>query len=63
MIPLDATLVKGSHGRPGAAGANGPLVMSRRTELFDSDRLASVEVYDLMLRHLGVEVARPAHSI
>jgi predicted AlkP superfamily pyrophosphatase or phosphodiesterase len=52
VTPLDASLVRGSHGRPGGDASHGPLCISRRTELFGSDRMASVDVYDLMLRHL-----------
>jgi predicted AlkP superfamily pyrophosphatase or phosphodiesterase len=52
VTPLDASLVKGSHGRPGGDQAAGPLVISRRGDLFDSATMVSVDVYDLILRHL-----------
>ncbi len=52
VIPLDASLVGGSHGRPDEWTDDGPLAISRRRDLFDSDRLASVDVHDLILRHL-----------
>jgi predicted AlkP superfamily pyrophosphatase or phosphodiesterase len=52
VIPLDASLVRGSHGRPGNGQDDDPMVISRRGDLFESDRLASVDVYDLILRHL-----------
>ena len=47
-------LVGGSHGRPDEGTDDGPLVISRRGDLFDGDRLASVDVHDLILRHLGL---------
>jgi predicted AlkP superfamily pyrophosphatase or phosphodiesterase len=53
VIPLDASLVKGSHGRPGT-NVDGPMVMSRRTDLLPARGIDSVEVYPLILRHLGV---------
>lgn len=52
VIPLDASLVKGSHGRPGGWDDDAPVAVSRERGLFESDRLASVDVYDLILRHV-----------
>jgi predicted AlkP superfamily pyrophosphatase or phosphodiesterase len=55
VIPLDATLVKGSHGRPGLAGDNeGPLVMSRQAHLIPGAPLDSVDVFSLIMAHLGL---------
>jgi predicted AlkP superfamily pyrophosphatase or phosphodiesterase len=53
VIPLDASLVKGSHGRPGA-GDDGPLVMTRQKGLVSSPAIASVDVHDLILAHLEI---------
>jgi predicted AlkP superfamily pyrophosphatase or phosphodiesterase len=55
VTPLDATLVKGSHGRPGDGGAHGPVCISRRGELFTGGVMASVDVHELMLRHLTAQ--------
>jgi hypothetical protein len=52
VIPLDASLVKGSHGRPGEASDEGPVLMSRQQQLFDGERLRSADVRDLLMRHL-----------
>jgi predicted AlkP superfamily pyrophosphatase or phosphodiesterase len=52
VIPLDATLVRGSHGRSGDWDAHGPLMMSRQAGLFESDRMRSVDVFGLLMRHL-----------
>jgi len=52
VIPLDATLVRGSHGRPHDWSDEGPLVISRQKTLFESDRMASVDVYEIIRRHL-----------
>ena len=54
VIPLDATLVKGSHGRVEEWSDEGPCAISRQTSLFRSDEMLSVEVHALILRHLGV---------
>jgi hypothetical protein len=56
VTPLDATLVKGSHGRSGGWSEEGPCVISRERALFSGDRMLSVDVYSLLLRHLGMGV-------
>jgi predicted AlkP superfamily pyrophosphatase or phosphodiesterase len=52
VTPLDATLVKGSHGRSEGWATDGPCVIGRHKALFRSDQMQSVEVYSLLLRHL-----------
>jgi predicted AlkP superfamily pyrophosphatase or phosphodiesterase len=56
VIPLDASLVRGSHGRPGA-GDDGPLIMSRQTAWIPAGPVRSVDVYGILLRHLGAKDA------
>jgi predicted AlkP superfamily pyrophosphatase or phosphodiesterase len=56
VTPLDATLVRGSHGRFGEWSDDGPCAISREKSLFRSDQMMSVDVCSLMLRHLGVGV-------
>jgi predicted AlkP superfamily pyrophosphatase or phosphodiesterase len=56
VTPLDATLVKGSHGRYAEWSEDGPFAISREKSLFRSDQMVSVDVYSLVLRHLGVGV-------
>ena len=53
VIPLDATLVKGSHGR-GGAGDDGPLVMTKQKGLVAVPVIASIDVHDLILGHLDI---------
>jgi hypothetical protein len=55
VIGLDATLVRGSHGRPSALAERGPLVMTQRSELLDSDAIEATEVFRLILEHVEVE--------
>ena len=53
VIPLDASLVKGSHGRrPNPGEADTPVVMTRRKDLLRSPAIESVDVYQLILSHL-----------
>jgi predicted AlkP superfamily pyrophosphatase or phosphodiesterase len=52
VIPLDAKLVKGSHGRPTDNAADGPLLISSDAALLPPGPLAATDVKALMLRHL-----------
>ena len=63
VIPLDASLIKGSHGRVPDDPSKGPLLMTRHADLLDGD-LAATGVHDVILRHLGVQRSRasPARS-
>ena len=53
VIPLDATLVKGSHGRQTGWNQEGPVFISRASELIPSPQIASVDVHALLLSHLN----------
>jgi predicted AlkP superfamily pyrophosphatase or phosphodiesterase len=55
VIPLDATLVRGSHGRVTAAANEGPLFVTRRTDLLAGPTIHATDVCDLILRHLTVD--------
>ncbi|HLA13868.1 MAG TPA: alkaline phosphatase family protein [Gemmatimonadaceae bacterium] len=52
VIPLDASLVKGSHGRQTGWDEEGPVLITRQKELVPSARITSVDVHDHILRHL-----------
>jgi hypothetical protein len=53
VIPLDATLVKGSHGRRAAAGdSDAPVLLTRRKDLAGTSPIRSIDVQALLLRHL-----------
>ena len=52
VIPLDASLVKGSHGRITASVDEGPLLISSRKDGVKSDVIESTAVRDLILDHL-----------
>lgn len=52
VIPLDAALVKGSHGRPADRAEDGPLFITTAPELLGSGPVAAVEVKSLLLAHV-----------
>ncbi|HEY6693088.1 MAG TPA: alkaline phosphatase family protein [Solirubrobacteraceae bacterium] len=54
VIPTDASLVRGSHGRIPDDPSKGPLLMTRSPELLGDGDVAATDVHDLILRHLGV---------
>lgn len=52
VIPLDATLVKGSHGRADAPQEHGPVFMSSAPHLVPQGTVDARQVKDLMLSHI-----------
>jgi predicted AlkP superfamily pyrophosphatase or phosphodiesterase len=52
VIGLDASIVKGSHGRLTDNPADGPLFMSSEPELLPAEAVAATDVKDLLLRHV-----------
>jgi len=52
VISLDASLVKGSHGRPCEDAALGPLLISSLPELLPEHSVAATDVKNLILEHL-----------
>lgn len=53
IIPLDATLLKGSHGRIEEKEENWPLLITQHPEMLGESPLEPIEVYDLILKHLA----------
>ncbi len=52
VIPLDTTLVRGSHGRLTDRDEDGPLVLSSEADLLPEGPVAATQVKDLMLAHV-----------
>jgi predicted AlkP superfamily pyrophosphatase or phosphodiesterase len=52
VIPLDASLVKGSHGRADTAEGMGPVFISSEPDLVPQGPIDATDVKDLMLRHV-----------
>jgi hypothetical protein len=53
LIPLDATLVKGSHGRRPAQKKDWPVFITSQAELLQVKEVASTGVFHLLFRHAG----------
>jgi predicted AlkP superfamily pyrophosphatase or phosphodiesterase len=53
LIPLDASLVKGSHGRPAPATQEGPLFMTNEPGLMEKETLSPTGVFTAILKHLS----------
>jgi len=52
VIPLDANLVKGSHGRITDSPLDGPLLISSNAALLAPGSIAATEVKQLILDHV-----------
>ena len=52
VIPLDATLVRGSHGRAPLDATHGPLLVTSAKELLGGAELPATDVFGTLLRHL-----------
>jgi predicted AlkP superfamily pyrophosphatase or phosphodiesterase len=52
VIPLDATLVKGSHGRPTDRDEDGPVFMSTAGDLVPAGPVEATDVKELLLKHV-----------
>ncbi|BAY75557.1 type I phosphodiesterase/nucleotide pyrophosphatase [Nostoc linckia NIES-25] len=53
VIPLDASLVRGSHGHITTSTNEGPLFITHQTHLVDSDIIEATDVCSLILKHLN----------
>lgn len=58
VIPLDAALVKGSHGRVTDSPEEGPLFITQQPDLLKGGSIHATDVRDLILSHLGLEHPR-----
>ncbi|WP_026462079.1 alkaline phosphatase family protein [Adhaeribacter aquaticus] len=52
IIPLDATLVKGSHGRKPDNPTEGPLIMSKNKALIPAESVEATDVFHIILNHI-----------
>lgn len=55
LTPLDAALVKGSHGRLTDRAEDGPVILSSESSLLP-ERVHATDVHDILLRHLFHDV-------
>lgn len=52
IIPLDATLVKGSHGRIGDDPLDHPILVTSHADLLEAPVLEPTDIYNLILNHV-----------
>ena len=55
VIPLDATLVKGSHGRRPKNKKDWPIFITDQPSLLDAEQIESMEVFEILQRHCTAE--------
>jgi predicted AlkP superfamily pyrophosphatase or phosphodiesterase len=53
VISLDATLVKGSHGRRPADKKDWPVLITKQPEILGTKQIESTDVFQILLRHFG----------
>ncbi|HEY9767884.1 MAG TPA: hypothetical protein V6C71_05155, partial [Coleofasciculaceae cyanobacterium] len=53
VIPLDASLVKGSHGHVTQAVGRSPLLITQQQDLLNSKTIEAKEVFQIILAHLS----------
>ena len=53
VIPLDATLVKGSHGRRPADKKDWPVFITSQPEILGAKEIESTDAFQILLRHFG----------
>ena len=53
VIPLDSSIVRGSHGRPAPTRDDGPLLITNTPRLLDSDDISPVDVQGVLVKHLS----------
>ncbi|HSJ68751.1 MAG TPA: hypothetical protein VK921_13790, partial [Anditalea sp.] len=52
VIPLNANLVKGSHGRLSEEKENWPIFITQNKQLAEQSTIESIDVYDLIKSHM-----------
>ncbi|HYU17681.1 MAG TPA: nucleotide pyrophosphatase/phosphodiesterase family protein [Chloroflexota bacterium] len=62
VVPLDASLVRGSHGRVPDEAAEMPIFVTQSTDLLDESDIQATDVCELILRHLTADRSVPSHS-
>ncbi len=53
IIPLEGSLVKGSHGRYPDEEADAPVFITQQTDLLPANRLAATQVFELLMSHVN----------
>jgi predicted AlkP superfamily pyrophosphatase or phosphodiesterase len=53
-IPLDATLIQGSHGAPATSAAQRGVLLASEPGVFDFEQMADTDVAEIVLRQFGI---------
>ena len=53
-IPLDATLIKGSHGAPVTDRSQATVILSTHPGMFPQGAVQDIDVYGIVARHFGI---------
>lgn len=56
IVPLDAALVQGSHGRVNERREQSPVFISNNREIITADKIRATDVCRLILKHLDLEI-------
>lgn len=59
VIPLDAQLVKGSHGHLTQRAEDCPVFITRQSDLLQQETLQAIDVFNLIMAHLQVDAPVP----
>jgi hypothetical protein len=54
-VPLDATLIKGSHGAPAVAPEQRTIILASDPTLFPAGAVADTDVFNIILKHFGLQ--------
>ncbi|WP_036483984.1 alkaline phosphatase family protein [Myxosarcina sp. GI1] len=54
VIPLDASLVKGSHGHLTTSLARSPVFITQQQDLLNTEKIEATDVFNLILKHLSI---------
>jgi hypothetical protein len=62
VVPLDASLVKGSHGRKPDSEREWPLLITSRSDLISKPVIESTAVFELLRNHIAYHSAEGRHE-
>ncbi len=62
LTPLDASLIKGSHGRIDEDDVNHPVLITKRKDLLQKSSIAPTDVYGMIMAHLGFDQKVKLHE-
>ena len=55
-IPLDASLVKGSHGAPAAERSRRSVILASEPVMFPGPPVADTDVFGIVMKHFGIDI-------